>query len=242
MKHIRYSVWHSIMSCIVLFVSPTLCDAQVKTHLSIEGTSYYIPKFISDSSRTYDNWFVQNHIVSNIKESNSELEIRSYFKPGYFSMPEEGDCLIIKGTKDSLTADFYWLYSRFKGPRYGGVVFLKDKRRSEADIMLKVYHITAHAKLDSILKKLLSNHITNQIDYDALLVNLKKRNIRLVDPLGNDCCAPRVYEVKIGSQFKNFTTNPYFYQAQQNHTVEELVSADKLDMLIWNLEQPLRVQ
>ncbi len=197
---------------IQLIFSLFVGQAVAQTPLNIAGVKYIIHNFKTDSAFSYDDWFVQSKIVSSIKLSHYPLEIRFWFKPWFMRKADEGECLIIKGDKDSLFADLYQLSSSIQPPHNGGgVLFRKDKFNSIGDITLHHYHFTNHPKLDSLVKLLLLNGIADQPDDKLLMKQLRSENVKLIDGSASDCCTTFNYEIKVKSHLRNFTLYPFFY-------------------------------
>ncbi len=209
----------------VLMIHSIQSIAQIK--LALGKVHYIIPAFKQDSAATFNDWFVQHNIAPSIKASKYPFEIRYWFQPAFFSLPGEGEYLIIRGNKDSLFADLYRLSARFQPPQNkGGTILIKNNTSPHADIILNSYHIKPSPKLDSLVTILLENNIAGQPDEQALMADLKNKGVKLTDNDATDCCTPFHFQVKVGNKFRNFRANPYYYT--NNPSIKEFANGTRL--------------
>jgi hypothetical protein len=213
------------ITLLLLFISVKL-TAQRK--LVSGKVPYTIPYFKSDSAANFDDWFVQHKIVSSIKNSLYPLEIRFWYKPWFMTQPDEGEYLIIKGNKDSISADLYCLKTRLE-PQLNkqGTVFRKHQKNLNSDILLTYYHISPSFNLDSLLKLLLVNGVTNHPDNIKLMDSLRHNNVKLVENSVTDCCTTFNYEMKVDNKFRNFMIYPLYY-TNENAGIKELQRGHQL--------------
>jgi hypothetical protein len=101
------------------------------------------------------------------------------------------------------------------------------------DILLEVERLSTRSILINTIDTLFNNHVGDLIDYAQLHNKLIRDKVPLIDPEMSDCCAMTTYEVKIGSHYRNFTTNSYFYRI--NFNVPEFNFERKLDETMYKL-------
>lgn len=212
-------------------------SARSQSVITLGGIAYKIPSFKEDSTLTYDDWFVKNGIVGSIKKSAFDLEIRAFYKPWFMSDRDEGYCLVIKGNRDSLIADYYMVAKRFRVQNIQGAIMYSKRSYPDFDMMLAHLHIDSQKRLDTLLRKLLAGYITNIPDYNILLKQFEHSGTKLREWEISDCCVVPTYEIKVGKQIRNFTTYSFYYDANRDN--KELMKEKNLDDIIWNFERPL---
>lgn len=201
--------------------------------LRISGITYIIPKFSVDSTESFNDAFVQSKILPSINSSYYRIEIRAIFPPAIMNLENRGTCIIIKGNSDSLTADCYFLKMRYAIAKEQQITTIKKASNSDYDLMLIKHHVYTSSKLETALRDLLLNRITNLPSNKKIILNLKKRKVKIYDSLTMDCCSDVLYEVKVDTMFRNFTTNAYYYHGNEN--IKEINCGIHLDNIVYSL-------
>jgi len=222
---------HVALILLLCWLSGAAIYAQQR--LTIAGVGYSIPAFRADSVDTFNDYYVIQKILPSIKSSPYELEIRAIVPQAIMNFEDGGYCIDIKGNRDSLTADCYRLQRRGTDTDKSAIIIQKDPNSPVFDMLLYKKHFRRSAHLDSALRELLLNRVTDLLSNKALLANLEKRGIKIRHAAPMDCCGDIFYEVKIGGRFRNFNTNALYYMG--NDKIKEIRHSANLDGIVYQL-------
>lgn len=218
--------------CLLLFVfTAHLSFAQSKVRCA--GIEYIIPKFKADTIVSFNNKFVKDSILTSIKDSNYDIEIRYNFYGAFGWWPNEGHCLVIRGNKDSLFAIDYFLKAPelVRTKETGTIIHKYDFNGHHIKLFVRKLH--PDKPLSAMLQSLIDNHIMDLPADEAIISMLKNKNVKLKEYDATDCCASLIIEVKVKNHFRNFDTN-YYYQAY-NQNIKELKYESGIDSVFRQL-------
>jgi hypothetical protein len=219
------------LQIILALAIPRICVAQQQ--LKIAGITYNVPAFSADSNQTFTDFYVKSGILPSIKSSHYDLEIKAILPNAIMNFSDRGGCVVIRGNKDSLVADYYMLRSRQGLANVTAAVVQKDPNNADFDLMLIKEEHLASKYLDTALRGFFANRITNLISTKATVRKLKKQGIKVNEFGPTDCCGDILYEVKIGNQFRNFTTNSFYYSG--NPKIKQITYGANLDGIVYRI-------
>jgi hypothetical protein len=199
-------------SCIlILLMSGCASNLHNQLKFTLKGHDFTVPNFKSDSVATFNNGFVKDSVISSIKRSKYDVEIRMIYSGSFGSYPGEGVCISIRGDKDTLYAVENFVTMSGKDYVHPGGKILQ--KYNNHDIRLAAYQINLKPDMiPKIIESLIDNHLMDRLDNKSNIKKLTLANVKLKHFDGMDCCSTLVYEIKIGNHYRNTTTN-YYYQA-----------------------------
>ncbi len=218
--------------CLLLcLLTAHLNFAQLKVKCA--GTEYIIPKFKADTVVSFNNKFVKDSILTSIKDSKYDVEIRYNFYGAFGWLPNEGHCLVIRGSKDSLFATDYFLKTPefIRTKEIGSIIHKYNFNNHHIKLFIRKLH--PDKPLSAMLQFLIDNHTMDLPADEAIISMLKGKNVKLREFDGTDCCASLIIEVKVKDHFRNFDTN-YYYQAY-NQNIKELKYESGIDNVFHQL-------
>jgi hypothetical protein len=229
---IKYCKMRSVSFCITITIAILSINVYGQQTLTLAGKRFRFPKLKQDTVTTFNNRLVQDGILPSIKNSTYPFEIRYTFQGAFGMLAGEGHCIIIRGTKDSLFALDYILSQDFGRAKVSDTVIHKYDNRAW-HIVLHKRRLTPKVTIDGLVQTLIDHNIAQIPDDQLTVEHLRNEHVPLNPVERTDCCVSIVYEVKVNNQFRNFRTN-YFYQ-ENNQNIKALQDESSLDNVFHQL-------
>ena len=160
--------------------------------------------FREDSVTSFTNFLVSDNVVSNLRQSQSQIEIRMYLKSIF---GDRGEVYIIRLENGTITAEK--LRYQFENPKYKPLLgFYSGCGRPGYRIDYFIINQKPQLEWKKLIEELLSSGILMVSDQGGLVDSLHKSGIRVINPCGKetDCDSQRLisFEVKYNKQERNF--------------------------------------
>ena len=184
----------TIISCL-----PFISQAQVTT----DNINYNSLLFVADSVTSFNNQMVQEGFIKNIKDSESDIEIRQYIT---IHRSNEVFISIFKCYNDSCITELYRCYKNKNlvfDYYQDSIGISKSGEFFQRKIMTQPF--TKNEK--SIMLNLSKYGFFTMKDQTGFINMLKANQVELVSPCKSrtDCFeTPILYEIKLNSKFRNF--------------------------------------
>jgi hypothetical protein len=200
--HLRCMVLTRLLfSTVLLFCFSASLHSQCILGDSIWGKPLL---FTEDSVGSFANFLVTDSVLSNIRDSKADIEIRVHVKPVVY---DRGNVYIVSCTNNNLTAER--LLYKFEDPNLKPLPgFSSGRTGPRYRINYFVRRQTPTAEWNKAFRELIACGIFSIRDEGGLLDSLQKAGVQVVDPceMVTDCGSKSLidFEVKYKSQVRSF--------------------------------------
>jgi hypothetical protein len=193
-----------------------------------DGKSYSIPYFRQDSTgrSTAELTFEKLNILSSIKNSASDIELRGYYNVVSLS---SGSVIVIKGNSKRLTADACYYRLQLNKADTIPPKDYKTTRWLNRNLYYSVKSITAPYTL---LQALIDNKLFSLPEVDFITDSLKKNGVKVERTRAMDPYSMK-FELKVNQMYRSFNCDPFLWAA--NKGIKELQPEIALFQLFDNL-------
>lgn len=207
--------------------SPNSAFAQERLKLSCGGTDYVtIPEFKEDSMQSFFNWFNEHGIISPIKESKADWELRLYAGIGHLNIGR-GSIMTIKCAGDSVVfEDIHIAMNSRADSLFKKASFISFTTPDGSNFYVTKTYLHPKESTDSILKKLVKERVftINLADTAAFIhekeKQYEKENLKGCKDRCQECKACsgfikersyRFFEIKVKNHFRGFRMDKMIY-------------------------------
>jgi hypothetical protein len=213
----------------LLLITPSV-SAQLS--ISVAGKIHKIPKFNKTVSSPRDSFtlrldsvYMSYHILEPLSSSPYPFEVRCSSSG---MTTNEYQIRVLKADKDSLWWELYTMY-RTAGRASGATRYIEiGKGRGSLPVFLSIFVKRNSIAIGSysVIDSLIHLGLFSEPSMNAILINLKEKNVKLQDPTLMDCCADMLFNIKVNNNYRRFIYNGAI--VENNPNVKELADASKL--------------
>jgi hypothetical protein len=207
--------------------------AQTPNKLSLRNQEYNVSEFKQDSILSFSDWYTENHIITSIKNSRADFEVRMVASTQLYK-PSFGYLFIIKGVRDS----FFFELTHFEIGNSADSSFRHDHILSfygggrNSAIFGSTKRVTPRTNIDSTIQRLINNKLFTLQDYSTIIDSINKANGK-INPKRKSSRpgANYFFQVKVKNMYRNFRVDVLL--ANSNHNTPDFLNAENLVSVIY---------